>query len=155
MPRTSIHGALTGSLVFSLLTLSWFAAQGKIPVSRSAGSITHSPAEFQLKTISIVIFVGGKNIFDFPLFIYFHIFRWLLNIVSQLEEEAVSNMFPLIYGLVLFTCQGWLSLASPAKYDQRQEGDINVQIDVKDVKIIALLKSDIFDDYTVNFILQF
>ncbi|XP_033226136.1 uncharacterized protein LOC117178776 [Belonocnema kinseyi] len=57
-------------------------------------------------------------------------------------------MFPLIYGLILLSCQGWLVLSSPVKYDQRQEGDVNVQIDLKDVKIIALLNSDVFDDYT-------
>lgn len=63
-------------------------------------------------------------------------------------EPATDTMLLLIYGLILFNSQGWLVHSSPAKYDQRQEGDINVQIDLKDLKIIALVKSDMIDDYT-------
>ncbi|XP_014203403.1 uncharacterized protein LOC106635781 [Copidosoma floridanum] len=35
-----------------------------------------------------------------------------------------------------------------ATYDQRQEGKVNVQIDVKDVHILALVDSDMLEDYT-------
>lgn len=60
-------------------------------------------------------------------------------------------MFSLICGFILLTSQIWLTLASPARYDQRQTGDVNVQIDLKDVKVIALVKSDLLDDYMVIF----
>ncbi|XP_051153381.1 uncharacterized protein LOC127276775 [Leptopilina boulardi] len=56
-------------------------------------------------------------------------------------------MFPLIYGFFIVSSQILLTLSSPAKYDQRQTGDVNVQIDLKDVKVIALVKSDLLDDY--------
>lgn len=42
-----------------------------------------------------------------------------------------------------------LSLPS-ATYDQRQTGDVNVQVHVKDVQVLALLGSDMLDDYTVK-----
>jgi len=37
-----------------------------------------------------------------------------------------------------------------AIYDQRQTGDVNVQIDLKDLQVIALVNSELLDDYTVN-----
>jgi hypothetical protein len=40
--------------------------------------------------------------------------------------------------------------AVPRSYDQRQDGRVNVQIDVKDVQILALLDSDTIDDYVVG-----
>ncbi|KYN36923.1 hypothetical protein ALC56_08714 [Trachymyrmex septentrionalis] len=35
-----------------------------------------------------------------------------------------------------------------AVYDQRQTGDVNVQIDLKDLQVIALVNSELLDDYT-------
>lgn len=35
-------------------------------------------------------------------------------------------------------------------YDQRQTGDLNVQIALKDLRVVALLDSELLDDYTVN-----
>lgn len=52
-------------------------------------------------------------------------------------------------------CGGLLVLvalgAGAPSYDQRQEGKINVQIDVKDLSIVALMDSGMLDDYTVRF----
>lgn len=41
---------------------------------------------------------------------------------------------------------------APAKavYDQRQTGDLNVQLELKDLQVIALINSDVLTDYTVN-----
>ena len=41
-----------------------------------------------------------------------------------------------------------------ATYDQRQEGKVNVQIDVKDVQIVALIDSDMLEDYTVSYFMH-
>lgn len=35
-----------------------------------------------------------------------------------------------------------------ATYDQRQTGDLNVQIDLKDLRVVALVDSELLDDYT-------
>ncbi|EFN72510.1 hypothetical protein EAG_13433 [Camponotus floridanus] len=40
------------------------------------------------------------------------------------------------------------ALIRPATYDQRQTGDLNVQIALKDLRIVALLDSELLDDYT-------
>lgn len=40
--------------------------------------------------------------------------------------------------------------AAPAVYDQRQTGDLNVQVELKNVHVVALLNSEMLDDYTVN-----
>ncbi|XP_043471928.1 uncharacterized protein LOC122504760 [Leptopilina heterotoma] len=57
-------------------------------------------------------------------------------------------MSSLIYSFIIIASQCWLTIfASPARYDQRQTGDVNVQIDVKNVEVIALVKSDLLDDY--------
>ncbi|XP_076234949.1 uncharacterized protein LOC143179536 [Calliopsis andreniformis] len=49
--------------------------------------------------------------------------------------------------LILFCCViGALSL--PATYDQRQTGDLNVQVHLKDVQVLALLNADLTNDYT-------
>lgn len=55
--------------------------------------------------------------------------------------------------LVIAACRITAALPPvPAKavYDQRQTGDLNVQIELKDLQVIALLKSELLDDYTVN-----
>ncbi|KAI4481471.1 hypothetical protein M0804_009591 [Polistes exclamans] len=39
-------------------------------------------------------------------------------------------------------------LSAPVNYDQRQTGDLNVRIDLKDLKILALLDSKVLEDYT-------
>ncbi|XP_032688418.1 uncharacterized protein LOC116852317 [Odontomachus brunneus] len=38
--------------------------------------------------------------------------------------------------------------AAPAIYDQRQTGDLNVQVELKNVHVVALLNSEMLDDYT-------
>jgi len=43
-----------------------------------------------------------------------------------------------------------LPAVAKAIYDQRQTGDVNVQIDLKDLQVIALVNSELLDDYTVN-----
>lgn len=35
-------------------------------------------------------------------------------------------------------------------YDQRQTGDLNVQVDLKDVRVVALINSELLEDYMVN-----
>ncbi|XP_033327974.1 uncharacterized protein LOC117221269 [Megalopta genalis] len=40
------------------------------------------------------------------------------------------------------------SLSAPATYDQRQTGELNVQVHWKDLQIIALLDKELLDDYT-------
>ncbi|XP_011506287.1 PREDICTED: acriflavine sensitivity control protein acr-2-like [Ceratosolen solmsi marchali] len=57
-------------------------------------------------------------------------------------------MEPRVIGALAFlTIAG---AAAPRTYDQRQEGRVNVQIDIKDVQILALVDSDTIDDY-VNY----
>lgn len=42
----------------------------------------------------------------------------------------------------------------PARvYDQRQTGDLNVQIELKDLQVVALVDSGLLEDYTVKEIL--
>lgn len=42
-------------------------------------------------------------------------------------------------------------LSSPATtYDQRQSGDLNVQVHLKDIQVLALLDTELLDDYTVK-----
>ncbi|OXU24778.1 hypothetical protein TSAR_009599 [Trichomalopsis sarcophagae] len=50
--------------------------------------------------------------------------------------------------LVLLGTLGATRARSVTTYDQRQEGKVNVQIDVKDVQILALVDSEMLDDYT-------
>ncbi|KAK9295796.1 hypothetical protein QLX08_010006 [Tetragonisca angustula] len=52
--------------------------------------------------------------------------------------------------LLVFACHvaTGLSLQAPTTYDQRQTGDVNVQVHLKDVRVVALLNSEILDDYT-------
>ncbi|XP_076283738.1 uncharacterized protein LOC143210611 [Lasioglossum baleicum] len=40
------------------------------------------------------------------------------------------------------------SLTAPATYDQRQTGNLNVQVHLKDLQIIALINEEMLDDYT-------
>lgn len=39
-------------------------------------------------------------------------------------------------------------LSLPTTYDQRQTGDLNVQVHLKDIQVLALLDSEVLDDYT-------
>lgn len=43
--------------------------------------------------------------------------------------------------------------ALPASYDQRQTGDLNVQLDFKDIQVVALVDTDLLGDYVVCFLL--
>lgn len=67
---------------------------------------------------------------------------------------ATSTIMLALRGLlVIAVCRITAALPPvPAKavYDQRQTGDLNVQIELKDLQVIALLKSELLDDYTVN-----
>ncbi|XP_058791974.1 uncharacterized protein LOC131664695 [Phymastichus coffea] len=44
-----------------------------------------------------------------------------------------------------------LVVGQPASYDQRQEGKINVQVDVKDLQIVAIVDSDFLGDYSYDY----
>ncbi|KAF3421254.1 hypothetical protein E2986_04877 [Frieseomelitta varia] len=52
--------------------------------------------------------------------------------------------------LLVFACHVATGLSLPASttYDQRQTGDVNVQVHLKDVRVVALFNSEILDDYT-------
>lgn len=51
--------------------------------------------------------------------------------------------------LAVMACHVILVTPAPTKvYDQRQTGDLNVQIELKDLRVVALLNSELLDDYT-------
>ncbi|XP_029174261.1 uncharacterized protein LOC114942935 [Nylanderia fulva] len=52
--------------------------------------------------------------------------------------------------LVIATCGFIAATPAPRKaiYNQRQTGDLNVEIAVKDLRVVALLDSELLDDYT-------
>nr|XP_003707454.2 PREDICTED: uncharacterized protein LOC100881220 [Megachile rotundata] len=52
------------------------------------------------------------------------------------------------YGLFFLTYYIVTGLSLPATYDQRQTGDLNVQVHLKDIQVLALLDSEVLDDYT-------
>lgn len=52
--------------------------------------------------------------------------------------------------LVLMICCRFIVESNVATiYDQRQTGDLNVQIELKNLQVVALMNSEL-DDYTVN-----
>nr|XP_034192764.1 uncharacterized protein LOC117610013 [Osmia lignaria] len=52
------------------------------------------------------------------------------------------------YVLLLLSYHIVTGMSLPATYDQRQTGDLNVQVHLKDVQVLALLDSELLDDYT-------
>ncbi|EZA48487.1 hypothetical protein DMN91_012823 [Ooceraea biroi] len=51
--------------------------------------------------------------------------------------------------LIITTCHIIAVTPAPTKvYDQRQTGDLNVQIELKDLRVVALINSELLDDYT-------
>lgn len=52
--------------------------------------------------------------------------------------------------LVVLGVFGVTRARTVATYDQRQDGKVNVQIEVKDVQIVALVDSEMLEDYTVS-----
>lgn len=56
----------------------------------------------------------------------------------------------LYYALGILVLHPRDTFSNPATYDQRQTGDLNVQIHLKDVEVVALLDSELLDDYTVT-----
>ncbi|OAD56946.1 hypothetical protein WN48_02471 [Eufriesea mexicana] len=58
-------------------------------------------------------------------------------------------MYPRYDLLFVFTYHVVTGLSLPATtYDQRQTGDLNVQVHLKDVQVLALLDPELLDDYT-------
>ncbi|XP_017890179.1 uncharacterized protein LOC108631021 isoform X1 [Ceratina calcarata] len=59
-------------------------------------------------------------------------------------------MYPSRYVLLLALADHIaIGLSLPTTtYDQRQNGDLNVQVHLKDVQVLALLDTDLLDDYT-------
>lgn len=57
----------------------------------------------------------------------------------------------LLLALVIAAC-GFIAVTPApirrATYDQRQTGDLNVQIALKDLRVVALVDSELLDDYT-------
>ncbi|XP_043271951.1 cell wall protein RBR3-like [Venturia canescens] len=57
-------------------------------------------------------------------------------------------MFNLVYRtLGILTAYSHIVFSNPIAYDQRQTGEVNVQIHLKDVKVVALLDSGLLEDY--------
>ncbi|XP_018398594.1 PREDICTED: uncharacterized protein LOC108776474 [Cyphomyrmex costatus] len=54
----------------------------------------------------------------------------------------------LVIAACLFTATTMPPALAKAVYDQRQTGDVNVQIDLNDLQVIALVNSELLDDYT-------
>lgn len=52
--------------------------------------------------------------------------------------------------LIIVGCFITAVMLAPTTYDQRQSGDLNVQVELKDVRVVALLNSEFLEDYTVN-----
>ncbi|CAK9822611.1 hypothetical protein ANTRET_LOCUS1104 [Anthophora retusa] len=53
------------------------------------------------------------------------------------------------YGFLVLVYYVMTGLSLPAtSYDQRQTGDLNVQVHLKDIQVLALLDSELLDDYT-------
>ncbi|XP_011644420.1 uncharacterized protein LOC105431723 [Pogonomyrmex barbatus] len=59
-------------------------------------------------------------------------------------------MFALRGLLVIALACSFATAMPPARavYDQRQSGDLNVQIELKDLQVLAMLNSDFLNDYT-------
>ncbi|CAH2237839.1 uncharacterized protein LOC120624604 [Pararge aegeria] len=47
-----------------------------------------------------------------------------------------------MFAIIYFLCSLLTSYADLTQYDQRQTGDVNVQVDLKDVQIFAVMKGD-------------
>ncbi|XP_076637684.1 uncharacterized protein LOC143349914 [Colletes latitarsis] len=52
------------------------------------------------------------------------------------------------YVLLIVVYYTAICLSLPTSYDQRQTGDLNVQVHLKDVQVLALLDTELLDDYT-------
>ncbi|KAJ8681221.1 hypothetical protein QAD02_017008 [Eretmocerus hayati] len=75
----------------------------------------------------------------------------LTHCIEQMNFEGGSRLHLAVIVLV------GVALGLPAQgdkqkglqsFDQRQDGNVNVQIDLKDVRVVALIDSDAFDDYS-------
>uniref|UniRef100_A0ABD2WI52 Uncharacterized protein n=1 Tax=Trichogramma kaykai TaxID=54128 RepID=A0ABD2WI52_9HYME len=62
-------------------------------------------------------------------------------------QRAIMGLFRVGAFALLLSCAWAKSITT---YDQRQDGQVNVQIDVKDVQIVALMDSKMLDDYQVS-----
>ncbi|KAK0082794.1 hypothetical protein PV325_009833 [Microctonus aethiopoides] len=55
----------------------------------------------------------------------------------------------IIFHVLVAVLLNWKStVANPVSYDKSQTGEVNVEIDVEDVKVIALVDREFLDDYT-------
>jgi len=79
------------------------------------------------------------------------IFQSSLGRIARDRIMTMTIMLALRGFLVIMACRIIVATPVPAKvYDQRQTGDLNVQIELKDLRVVALLNSELLDDYTVN-----
>ncbi|XP_063972782.1 uncharacterized protein LOC135160303 [Diachasmimorpha longicaudata] len=103
----------------------WAPVLVKIPVSQSS----KSAALFTLVSRFIVsssLFLWGEH-----------------HLRDTRKKGHMKMPFPsLILVLVGLTC------AKPTTYDQRQTGDLNVQIHLKDLRVVALVDTEMLEDYT-------
>ncbi|XP_076166397.1 uncharacterized protein LOC143146203 isoform X2 [Ptiloglossa arizonensis] len=79
--------------------------------------------------------------------------RVLSTILAHFSNLSLRKMFgsaimlPRYVHLVL-VYHAVTGLSLPTSYDQRQTGDLNVQVHLKDVQVLALLDTELLDDYT-------
>ncbi|EFN82231.1 uncharacterized protein LOC105185333 [Harpegnathos saltator] len=64
-----------------------------------------------------------------------------------MTRTITPTMTTIMLALCNFVIASPLS-ATPAVYDQRQTGDLNVQVNLKNVHVVTLLNSEILEDYT-------
>ena len=80
--------------------------------------------------------------------------RSLPSIFQSSSRQDRSQIMLVLHGfLIIAVCLVTIAILpamAKAIYDQRQTGDVNVQIDLKDLQVIALVNSELLDDYTVN-----
>lgn len=67
-------------------------------------------------------------------------------------HRDTPTMSRLTLALTLVIANVCATLSAPVTYDQQQTGDLNVQVHLKDIQIVALLDSSYLGEYGVNFI---
>ncbi|XP_043255009.1 uncharacterized protein LOC122398841 [Colletes gigas] len=76
----------------------------------------------------------------------------ILAYFSNLSSPSQGAWYPATmvtrYVLLIVVYYTAICLSLPASYDQRQTGDLNVQIHLKDVQVLALMDTELLDDYT-------
>ncbi|KAG7203318.1 hypothetical protein KM043_010406 [Ampulex compressa] len=69
------------------------------------------------------------------------------NLAPRQTRRPDEIMF-LLCGFVILAYNAGAGLSVPASYDQRQTGNLNLQVHLKDVHILAVVDTELLDDYT-------